>query len=217
MSRVWKTAVTLLMIISALAPVSPSRIASGRDDSQAVMPCILPASGCDEPLDWPVYRNTEYGFQIRYPPNFGMAQAPNALGAQGAVVTFVPTYDPSVDGAGAKTNLIAFSVTVGVMDSFVVPSRGIASCLSCGSENGLDVSTSQWLPFIKRHLSEGAVGNRYETLSYVTDWGDRRYEIALFLHSGNPGCYLPGTITIFDRFKITRLFDTMVGTFLPTR
>jgi len=47
------------------------------------------------------------------------------------------------------------------------------------------------------------------------DCSGTSYEIVLFIHSGNPDCYSPGVIAVFDRAKITRLFETIVDTFLP--
>lgn len=212
---VWKAAITLLLILAPLSPVSSSGISSGMDCSLLDMTPVSLAAGWDEPTDWDAYWNNEYRFQIGYPPNFYVAKVPNALVAEGAVVTFVPAYDPSIDGAGAKTNLIAFSVTIGVTDCSPAPSKGTGSCLPCGPGHGLGRRDSSGIRFARRYLVEGAAGNRYEKLSYVTERGDRRYEIALFVHSGNPGCYSLGAITIFDSAEITRLFEMMVGTFLP--
>lgn len=209
----WKAAALLLLISAPLSPASSSGISSGVDCSLLGMTSASPTAGRDEPTEWHAYWNDEYRFRIKYPPSFSVAKVPNAMIATGAVVTFVPTYDPSIDGAGAKTNLVAFSVTIGVTDCPHAFSKGTRSCLPYGPGNRLDRRDSGGIRFARRYLAEGAAGNRYETLSYLTDCGDRRYEIALSVHSGNPGCYSPGSITIFDPAKITRLFEAMVNTF----
>ncbi len=211
----WKAATALLLILAPFCPESSSGISSGSNYSQLAATSVSLASAWDEPTDWHTYRNNEYGFQINYPPNFLVANVPNVLVATGAVVTLVPAYDPSIDGAGAKTNLIAFSVTIGVTDSSLAPSQGATTCLPYDSGNRLDKRDSHGIRFARCYSSEGAAGNRYEKLSYLADCGDRRYEIALFVHSGNPGCYSLGAITIFDPTEITRLFEMIAGTFLP--
>jgi len=176
---------------------------------------VLGASGWSDTTDWRTYRSDEYGFQVKYPPGFELARSANALVASGAVATFVWVSDPSIDGTGEKTNLIALSVTIGVSDSPVAPTRWSAFCLACAPGPELDGLRSVChTGFTKSYCSEGGVGNRYEKSSYVTGCGNIRYEIALFVHSGNPGCYAPDTIAIFDPAEIARVVETMVGTFL---
>jgi hypothetical protein len=211
---VWKAAVAVLLVWTSFGPVSSCSISSDLHLPWLEAAPVSPASGWDEP-GWPAYWNDEYGFRIEYPPSLCLAKVPNALIAKGAVVTFVPAYDPSMDGAGAKTNLISFSVTIGVTACSRTSSQETTSCVPYGPEQSLDGPDSPTIRFARRHSAEGAAGNRYETLRCLADCGDRRYEIALFLHSGNPGCYAPGAITIFDSTEIKRLFETMLSTFLP--
>jgi hypothetical protein len=216
LSTACKAAVTLLVVIPALSLAFPSTIASDRNRPELEMTSSGPPLSRGRPSNWNVYRSEPYGFQMQYPPDFEIAAVPNALAAEGAVVTFVPRYDPSIDSRGAKTNLIGFSVTVGVTSSAVAPSSTV-SCLSRGARQNLHWSPSRRIPFARHPSSEGAAGNRYQTLSYLTDRGGRAYEIVLFIHSGNPGNYSPGAITTFDRAEITRLFDVMVSTFRLAR
>ena len=166
--------------------------------------------------EWGVYRNSEYRFEIMYPPGWAVAETPNPLGAYDAVVTFVPAYDPSINEGGVKTNLISASVTVAVSDfSGTLGQKG-----EHGARNDLPKAVCILNPprigFVRTVSAEGAVGNRYEKSTLATSFDGRRYEISLFVHSANPGCYSVGTITVFDSVKIERLFETMASTFLLT-
>lgn len=212
----WRAAFVAFLLVLLVGTATLSGMAPSFDYSQSDVLAMMRVSGWGDTTNWHTYRNDECGFQVKYPPDFDLATDANTLVASGAVVTFIPTSDPSIDGAGAKTNLCGFSVTIGVTDAPVAPSQQGASCLAYAPEHGLNGQRDVGLiRFAKRYSSEGAAGNRYEKLSYLTDCGDRRYEIALFVHSGNPGCYSSGAITIFDSTEIARLFETMVSTFLP--
>ena len=177
---------------------------------------MLPASGRVDTAEWQSYENEEHGFRIKYPDDFIPAEHAHELVTSGAVVTFIPTFDPSIDGNGAKTNLYEVSVTIGVSDASTPLVRQDASCNADEHERRLQ---GQWkvgsVCFARYYFSEAAVGNRYEKLSYRTAFGGTCYEIALFVHYGSPYCYSPGAIKIFDPTEILRLFDTMASTFLP--
>lgn len=215
MNMAWKATVATLLLVPLVSATAPLGMSLGFGHFQLETAAVPRVSGRGGATDWHTYWNDEYRFQIKYPPNFDLAKEPNTLVASGAVVTFTPASDPSIDRTGAKTNLIAFSVTVGVADCSVAPSQRSVSCLPCTPEHRLDGHDAHHTCFAGCYSAEGAVGNRYEKLSYVTHRGDRHYEIALFVHSGSPGCYAPGAIKVFDPAEVTRLFQTMVGTFLP--
>jgi len=165
------------------------------------------------PAEWPVYQNDEYRFRIKYPPDFDKAEVPNTLVTNGAAVIFVPAYDPSVNEAGERTNLISFSVTIGVSNLEATPEQNTHA----GVSDDLRSRVCGLYPhFVWSCRSEGAVGNRYETEVFATTFAGKRYEITLFVHSANPGCYPDGTITIFDIAEIAQLFKMMVRTFSPS-
>jgi len=211
----WRAAVVAFLLVPLVGMATLLGVASSFDQSQFVMLRAVWVSGRSNTADWHTYRNDEYGFQIKYPPHFDLAEDANVLVASGAVVTFIPAYNTSIDGTGAKTNLIAFSVTVGVTDCILAPSQEGVVCLTHASEHELNRPCDMDTRFAKSYSAEGAAGNRYEMFSYFTDCGDSRYEIALFVHSGNPGCYTPDAITIFNPTEIACLFEMMVATFLP--
>jgi len=156
--------------------------------------------GEDAVAEWPAYRSDTDRFEIRYPSGFAVAKPAHGLVAHGAVVTFVPIDDPSFDETGRKSNLIALSVTVGVSES----------ANGCAEE-----AEGRYPNFVRTDCCEGAVGNRYETTILTTDCRGSRYEIVLFVHSANPGCYPPGAVTTFDSAGIERMFETMARTFRP--
>lgn len=213
-----RAAIVALLLVLLIGTATPSGMTPGYDYPQFKVLEVLGTSGWRDTPDWQTYSNDEYGFQIKYPPDFNLAEDANALVASGAVVTFIPAYIPSIDGTGAKTNLIAFSVTIGVTDSPVALGQRSAFVLSCALEHEVNgPRDGGHTRFVKSYYSEGAAGNRYEKLSYLADCGDKRYEIVLFVHSGNPGCYSTDAITIFDPAEIACLFEMMVATFLPAR
>jgi len=148
---------------------------------------------------WNLYENADYRFAISYPPVFVPVEPGDALVAPGAVVTFTPIFDPAIDATGAKTNLHEISVTVAVADL----SGEETSARPAPADDH-----SGWF-----HYCEGAAGNRYETLGCRTVSSGMCYEIVLFIHSANPGCYPAGTVVPFDRAKYLELFARMVSTF----
>ena len=163
---------------------------------------------------WITYQSNEYGFLIKYPHDYVLAEAAFELAAPGAVVTFVPTFDPSADRTGANTNLLEVSVTVGVtLASALSSHRGFPGCDCCIVHRPSGSSEDGDGFFLTCRRTEGAAGHRFSLLSYSTVCGDRRYEIALCLHYANPDCYSPGTIRSFDQTEIVRVFEAMVGAF----
>ena len=170
-----------------------------------------------DPANWPTYRDAEYGFSIRYPGEFRTAEVPCAHIVRGAAVTFIPTANLLAESAGRRTNLVEFSVSIGVIDHpapyHLRPTPLTALHLTSGSDG--QHCEIGGLHFAKSYSAEGAVGNRYETISYCTDYSGRHYEISLFLHTGNPSVYEPGSITVFNPDQLIGLFERMVRTFFP--
>jgi len=163
--------------------------------------------------EWNLYSNSACRFEIKYPPNWLVETERDALVASGAVVTFAPAYDPSLNALGSRTNLVSLSVTVSVTG----PSGSMQAhtCCEGGSDPPSDVYTyrPQRTRFLRTVLSEGAVGNRYTTLALATRFGATRYEIILFIHSANPGCFPPGAVAAFDAGKIEQVFEAIMDTF----
>ena len=211
-----RTGLVTLVVVLLIGAGSSLSLGSSLLDSQFGVLAVMPGSGWVDTTRWHSYENEEHGFRIKYPDDFIQTELPYELVTSGAVVTFAPTFDPSIDRTGAKTNLYDFSVTVGVTDAPTPLSGQDASCWMHAHERRLNGQRDVGIiRFAKYYFSEAAVGNRYEKLSYRAACGDTCYEIALFVHYGSPYCYSPGAIRIFDPTVILRLFDTMAGTFLP--
>jgi len=215
MQKDWRTVVVALFAVVLIGTTSLLSQASPSLYSQFQVLAPMTTCGWVDTTGWNTYEDEGHGFQIKYPHDFIAAEYAYENVTSGAVVTFVPTFDPSIDRTGAKTNLFDFSVTIAVTEELAALLKQNASCLARARECRLDGQREVGsIRFARYYYGEGAVGNRYEKLSYCTTCGGTRYEIALFIHSGNPDCYSPGAITIFDPAEILHLFDTMVGTFL---
>ena len=173
--------------------------------------------GQTDPAHWLTYFDAEQGFAISYPAGFRLAKVPIEHIVRGAVVTFIPTANPLTEAFGERTNLIEFSVSIGVTHLSGPRHLGAAPLPAAHLTRGLADQQNEagGLHFFRSYAVEGAMGNRYETISYCTDYSGRRYEICLFLHTGNPSIYEPGSITVFDPDMLIGLLEAMVRTFFP--
>lgn len=177
------------------------------------LPVISPVPSCVNTASWNTYLSEAYGFLIKYPAGYIVAHDAFELAASGAVVTFIPAFDPSVDRSGARTNLSTVSVTVGVTAATATESHRGSSCPGCSYVRRLNGLEGGGNRFLRCERSEGAAGNRHSTLSYSTVCGAERYDIVLYWHCGNPYCYSPGTITPFDPTETLLVFEAIVDTF----
>ena len=196
----------------SLADSSTQSLGSVCSEFDALPP--IPACGWVSTAGWKTYENREHCFAIEYPTDFVAVVPGDGRVTAGAVVTFVPTFDPSIDETGAKTNLGEVSVTIGVVDTGPLPHEE-SLCPMCTDEQMLDgLGELGGRPLAKYCAWEAGAGNIYEKVSYRIACGWRIYEIALFAHYGNPDFYAEGAIVVFDPTAILRLFGTMVSTFL---
>lgn len=215
MNSTHRFAVSYLLILATLSLTHSYSISADPTYSHSVITPESSTSSWEESRDWLVYWNSEHAFGIRYPSEFQVASIPSTQVVRNAVVTFVPARTTFAEGVGIKTNLFEFSVTIGVTNSPVPQSQRSASSLTY--RQGLEFREQHegsLVRFTKRYSAEGAAGNRYEKFSYFMDYGNHRYEVALFVHTGNPGCYSPGSITIFDPHVLVCTLERMVRTFL---
>ena len=164
--------------------------------------------------NWVTYTDPNCSMKIGYPSDLSVAASTYEVAVSGAVVTFVPGYDPSIDDSGAKTNLFGFSVTVGAMEITPTCTPDDTDCLPVEQASHGQAAPGE-IRFAKSYHAEGAAGSRYETYAHTAICDNVRYEITLVIHSGNPDCYLPGKVKAFDPEGILRLFEAMVATFRP--
>jgi len=157
---------------------------------------------------WFEYRNPVHGFRICVPADLTVSEEAESLVVQGAVVSFGSTFDRSIRTDGSRTNLHDVRVAIGVIDVNSADGKIVQQTARHG-----DTTIVRGIEFTVYRNVEGAVGNRYETLSYVTFVEGRRFEIALFLHDSDPDCYGPGQVVLFDREAIHEWFETMICSF----
>ena len=215
MSRPWRATsnapVALLAVVLALG--SLMRCVG----APCTEPDLLPGASANDwvtTAGWRTYRDQQHGFAVQYPRDFAPRVPGNRLVAAGAVVTFVPTFDPSVDETGVETNLHEVSVTVGVVGAAGNPRRPPSPCLAGEGELRLPgVRLVGDIAFFRSCFSDAGAGNAYDTVSYQATRGPWSYEIVLFLHSGNLGCYPEGTVVAFDPWRFLRVLDMIVSTF----
>jgi hypothetical protein len=207
-----KQSKTVCAFFTILAILGPAGSATSSTCACDVLLDSSPAVG-GTPAEWNVYTNDEHEFRIRYPPTLDRTEVPSTLVPNGAVVSFVPEYDPSINEPGERTNLISFFLTIGVSDLEDAPEQETQAGAFADPQSRV---CGPYPHFVRTCLSEGAAGNRYRTEVFATSFAGRRYEIALLVHSANPDCYPAGTITIFDCEEIAWLFETMVSSFSPS-
>jgi len=173
----------------------------------------MPIAGWVDTASWQHYEHPAYGFRIGVPPDLVAAESPDVLVVSSAVVTFVPATDPGTDRLGNRTNLLRYSVTIGVTEADDPAARCGVSDDPRTWDCEPDRSYARPQGYTRDAVSEGAAGNRYTTLRYRMVCGATCYEIALFVHAANPGCYAPGVIVPFDPTGILHTFGSMLGTF----
>jgi len=153
-------------------------------------------------------------FTLRYPSDFTLSLPGCGLSAPGAVVTFAPSFNPSIDSTGATTNLDEVSVTVAVVRSSRDQPKPETACVVAGTDSGLPaVLAVGGQVFYRSCCSDAAAGNMYDIVSYRTTRGIWCYEVVLLLHYGNLGCYSEGTVTAFEPRRFLRILEAMVSTF----
>lgn len=215
MGDVRKAAILPILVLSFSAAVSLLAVSADEGCLPSGIPHRAVLRNEIDPANWLTYLDAERGFGIRHPAGFRPAKVSSEHIARGAVVTFFPTASPLTEDVARKTNLVEFSVSIGVADLPGARHSGLAPPATSHLTSSMDGQYHETggLQFVKSQYVEGAAGNRYETISYCTDYSGKRYEICLFLHTVNPGVYEPGFITLFDSDTLVGIFEGMVRTF----
>jgi len=155
-----------------------------------------------------IYRNEDYGFEIRLPEDVvpGMT-----CPTQGVVDDPVNTFRLTGTRYYSGTNLLDACMTVGVdrgegaRATCVCPRNEQEECLGQEEINGI--------PFVKVGRGGVATGHIYDVITYRTTNAGACYELTLFLHYANMGVYEPGTITEFDEETLRRQLTGMIQSF----
>jgi hypothetical protein len=160
-------------------------------------------------------------FTFIYPKEFSVTGSPNVktkswrinattTGFQIAVVTIPRSYMPGTNFSDAK-------FTVGVStDKAELSGTGCPAGVSFSEAGGATAVSIHGQAFTKIVRTEAAAGNIYETTSYFTVQNGGCYAIEYTIHSTNIGNYPAGTVTAFDKTKVTDILDNIVRSFTFT-
>ncbi|MGB7873564.1 MAG: NBR1-Ig-like domain-containing protein, partial [Anaerolineales bacterium] len=122
--------------------------------------------------EWPIYTNTKYGFQFRYPPDGQIT-----IEMEGAAHILLPI-EP---GTNLKEKYLDVMVTENVD-----PCR---SPLPSGPMNTSEIVTLNGITFLKETGEDGATGSYYKWTAYSTQRDNVCVSLDFILHSLNPGVF----------------------------
>jgi hypothetical protein len=160
------------------------------------------------PAAMSTYRNAEYGFEVKYPSDFGVGlTCPTAGVIHDPVISFRLVGDPYYAG----TNLLDACVTISV-------DRGEAARSTClgprdSHEKYLGQEQINGILFSKVFLGGVAAGHIHDAIIYRTLHAGACYELASFLRYSDPGAYAPGTVSEFDREGVINGLRQVLTTF----
>jgi hypothetical protein len=204
--RVTSAVFDILAVAVLAASLSTNRVGSA-----CPQPYLTPAALSGT---WCTYTSDDHGFAIRYPGDFLPEVPGDVVVLPGAVVTFVPTFDPSIGKDGVQTNLCEVSVTVGVAGFARSCPQQEPPYVALRANSALpDIRIIGGRAFTVTCSADAGAGNVYETVSYRTTWGLRYFEIVLLLHYGNLAFYPEGTVVAFNPLPFLQMLDRIVSTF----
>ena len=80
-------------------------------------------------------------------------------------------------------------------------------------ENLLGQKTFKDVPFTQSEAVGVGAGNIYDQVIYRTVMDGVCYEFVAYMHSGNIGNYVPGTVVEFDREALLAKFEAILASF----
>jgi hypothetical protein len=204
--------ITLLIILIGAIGVSAYLLKGmGRQVGKVPTP-TQPTSPPQTEIDtsnWKVYRNEEYGFEIRYPTDF-IAETDINLGImRGGIIKFRLVNNKYYQA----TNLEEASVVIGArkdkedLENCLKPEAGRSRYKELLKEKVINGIT-----FYKDFVEEGAAGQGYEKVSYRALYKDTCYEVALFIHATRVSDRRP-TVSPFAKDEVLKKLNEIFATF----
>lgn len=191
-------------------PAATTSLPSTDTKSPALQPItpVLPLTTPAFPPAVHIYHNQDFGFELRYPPDFRVGMD---CPTEGLFVNPTVALRLVDDATYTGTNLFDACVTVkaqqieGTSLSCVNPENPQEKQLGEVSINNLlfSIYTS----------SDVGLGHIYDLTYYRATHADTCYEVTLFLHYANPGVYAPGTIIEFDREDVVNKLQQVLQSF----
>jgi hypothetical protein len=179
----------------------------------------------DPTPDFSVYHNAEYGFEVRYPSDFGMGCYPSdfgmgcypsdfGMGLTCPIITAAGIHDPLVsfrlvgDTYYDGTNLLDACVTIGVDQS----EAGRSTCTGLRDPREDHWGQQEINGVLFSIVSHGGVaaGHIHDALIYRTLHAEACYEVNLFLRYSSMGVYTPGTVSEFDKHAVMSRLDQVL-------
>jgi len=161
--------------------------------------------------DWKIYRNEEYGFEIKYPKDFVVETDTIPAVIRRVIAKFRLVNDRYY----RKNNLVEASVVISVAKD----KEALSNCLqgeAMSVYKGQTLSEEReinGITFYKDSVCEGAAGHQYEKTSYRAIYNNVCCEIALFIHSINMGVFDPGTVSEFNKDEVVEKLNQVISTF----
>lgn len=162
--------------------------------------------GTTATADWKIYRDEQYGLEVKYPKDFVLREPQNY---------FLPTPLVRVDlpeGSYPGTNFSEAGLTVAVGKD----TSAVTSCLlgvSPGSKLLKETKLINGITFYKDVTSGAAAGNIYNSTVYRTVHQNICYEAVLTIHTGNIGNYPEGTVKEVDQDAVQKVLQRLFFTF----
>lgn len=201
-----------LLSIALCLSLAATACASGAAGAPEPVLSTIGLPALDESVSWTEFADPDNGYSIRYPPCVKPSQDTDGTElVSGQVVSFRPTQLV----ATPLSNLVEYFFAIGITNDTSIGSSTRESetrpfyAFEEASGSFLEV---QGFRFSFHYAAEGAAGSWYQKLSYRAVHNEQRYEIALFVHTVNPGA-LPPEATAFDVSALARQLKTMVSTF----
>lgn len=173
-------------------------------------------AGHAETSSWNSYSPPKYDFSIKYPNDFSLESGPKR-----GDICFEETRVACVFYSGKAytgTNLRGAGVSINIAPSL----DSQAKCynfenLSFEMEGAVADVTINGVSFKSATGGEGSMGRSDEVRIYRNFHNNRCYELEQRVASGNIANYDPGTIKKFNRDRIWRELQDIVGTFSFTK